>query len=148
MTEEIIITEKYFDNKDDNFQDFTYYTVREGMDIYLYDAIQKQNEYVQRLKQENEELGKIIDSKNGTIATLANTRDNLKQENEKLKEEKLYRGIDRQFIEDANDKLFYQAEKYRKALEEIRDKIQLGKITSYYDYEYINKRIDEVLGNE
>ena len=44
----------------------------------------------------------------------------LKQENERLKEEKLYRGIDRQFIEDANDKLFYQAEKFRKALEEIR----------------------------
>lgn len=39
----------------------------------------------QRLKAELTELGKIIDSKNGTIATLAKTRDELKADNEKLK---------------------------------------------------------------
>lgn len=45
----------------------------------------------------------------------------LEQENKELKEEKLYRGIDRQFIEDANDRLYFEAKKYRKALEEIRE---------------------------
>lgn len=44
----------------------------------------------------------------------------LEQENKELKEEKLYRGIDRQFIEDANDRLYFKAERYRSALEEIR----------------------------
>lgn len=47
---------------------------------------------INKLKQENaelkvlsEELGKIIECKNGTIATLAKTRDELKAENERLK---------------------------------------------------------------
>lgn len=77
MTEEII-TEKYFDNKDDDFQDFTYYTVREGMHIHLYDAIKKQNEYVQRLKKKCFALTQESQQKSQTICEL-------EQENRELK---------------------------------------------------------------
>lgn len=41
---------------------------------------------LKRLEQENQELGKIIDCKNGTIASLAKVRDELKEEHKKLKE--------------------------------------------------------------
>ena len=41
---------------------------------------------MKRLEFENQELGKIIDCKNGTIASLANIRDALIQQNVKLKE--------------------------------------------------------------
>lgn len=41
---------------------------------------------LKRLEQENQELGKIINCKNGTIASLAEVRDKLKEENTKLKE--------------------------------------------------------------
>ena len=41
---------------------------------------------LKRLEQENQELGKIIGCKNGTIASLVQIRDELKQENAKLKE--------------------------------------------------------------
>lgn len=41
---------------------------------------------LKRLEQENQELGKIINCKNGTIANLAKVRDELKEENTKLKE--------------------------------------------------------------
>ena len=79
----------------------------------------------------------------------------LEQENEKLKEEKLYRGIDRQFIEDANDKLFYQAEKYHKALEEIREIVTdiikdngRHNLSDYSSPIRIEKIINEVLDAE
>lgn len=42
---------------------------------------------LKRVETENQELGKIIDCKNGTIASLAKIRDELKQENKRLKEE-------------------------------------------------------------
>ena len=41
---------------------------------------------LKRLEQENQELGKIIGCKNGTIASLVQIRDELKQVNAKLKE--------------------------------------------------------------
>lgn len=40
---------------------------------------------LKRIESEKQELGKIIDCKNGTIASLAKIRDELKQENAKLK---------------------------------------------------------------
>ena len=56
MSKHIIVTEKYFDNKEDNFQDFTYYTVREGMHIHLYRAIKEQNEYIEKLERKVKRL--------------------------------------------------------------------------------------------
>ena len=53
--------------------------------------LKEENDKLQGLYQDehcmNLELGKIIECKNGTIATLAKTRDKLKEENEELKKE-------------------------------------------------------------
>ena len=56
---------------------------------YYYKCEKNPNCYykqLKRLEQENQELGKIIECKNGTIASLVQIRDELKQENKKLKE--------------------------------------------------------------
>lgn len=74
------------------------------------DCLYKQ---LQRLKQENFALTQESQQKSQTICELM-------QENEELKTEKLYRGIDKQFIEDANDKLYWENKRYRSALEVIK----------------------------
>ena len=111
-----------------------------------YNCVWKQN---LRLKQENEELGKIIDSKNGTIATLANIRDDLKQENEKLKEK--VKELD------AMTGIFSArlASKYKQALEEIKNIILTYESKEWNCFndmdiklEEISKVINEVLGDE
>ena len=55
---------------------------------------------LKRLEQENQGLGKILDCKNGTIASLAKIRDKLKEENAKLQQslKKIKSIIDNDFI--------------------------------------------------
>ena len=150
MTEEInnkwkVLAEFQDELQDENIALKQRYHVLSSM----YVDLQTEN---QRLKQENEVLTRENKNRNDWINDLNIKCQELILENEKLKEEKLYLGIDRQFIEDANDKLFYQAEKYRKALEEIREPITRLRDNDYQsmkeledDINFIQDKINEVL---
>lgn len=95
-----------------------------------------------RLQKENEELGKIIDCKTGTIQSLVKARDDLKQENEELKANKgrcAFKCLDNTFCDEAKiqiDQLeldkdclnasLETARKYRGIAEVDRDKYKLA----------------------
>ena len=127
-------------------------------DFYKSTALILQDE-LHRLKQENKTLkanASVIQeyiTKNEQLKTnidsLVKINERLKQENKELKEEKLYRGIDKQFIEDANDKLYWENKKYRSALEEIRENLVKLKTNDEddftYEYSKIEDKINEVL---
>lgn len=95
------------------------------------DELEQENRELKAYKDVNEDFKKAWDELNKKyyeVLKLAkeNADSNeyclqeLEKENKELKEEKLYRGIDRQFVEDANDRLYFEAEKYRKALDTIQ----------------------------
>lgn len=68
------------------FDDECYSDVGSTENLNCKDNLNCYYRQLKRLEQENQELGKIIDCKNGTIASLAKVRDELKEENAKLKE--------------------------------------------------------------
>lgn len=74
------------------------------------------------LIKENTELGKIIECKNGTIATLARTRDKLKAENERLKEE-IKRLDEDDFCYEVSEIEFQRLQKCKSCLQEIKEMI-------------------------
>lgn len=83
---------------------------------------------LEQFKADIKELGSIIECKNGTIATLAKKRDNLKAENERLKEEieirdNLSEKFRKEALSWANIANEYQKDKTKleQTLQEIKD---------------------------
>ena len=87
MTEEIIIDG--VNVKDCPHRNLDCSTFMGIIKCYNYGICEGQNclyKQLKRLEQESQELYKIINCKNGTIASLANVKNKLKEENAKLKE--------------------------------------------------------------